>query len=193
MTIADPYKELKSLINSTSKNELECKRYLDFAKELLVKNTPIEFLDVESEYIGHTGISDYIISCRSKDDAGIEENYVYIWELKAPQCFLFEKDSNNRVIPTKDFISAENQLLHYYNENRESQDFKTNFNISKSDNVKLGGIIIGSNQTKVKGGFLDGHKNKLFIKALNIRKEILYGHNGIRVFIWDTILEHLKK
>src|SRR3972149_8759497 len=88
--------ELKVLIESESNKELECRKYLPYARELLVKVTTKEFLFEADEYRGHSGDSDYIIGCKACDEAGIKSNQAYIWEIKAPQCYIFEQDTKNR-------------------------------------------------------------------------------------------------
>jgi hypothetical protein len=188
--------KLFALIESENKTELECKAFLKFSRDLLVKTTPYRFVEEKEEYINHLGISDYLIVCDAKDTTGIVARQAYIWETKAPQCFLFEADTANRVMPTKDFISAENQLLHYYDECRESGVFRTEFGILEPKDIILGGIIIGSQKRKVKTtkefNYSPIEIDKLFKKALNLRKTYLYGHpNGIQVILWDTIFEFL--
>ena len=146
----DLHAELVALMAKEGQNEIECRKYLPYVKELLVRVTPQEFLAEADEYRGHSGDSDYIIVCKACDEAGIQSNQAYIWEVKAPQCYVFEQDTMNRVKPSKDFISAENQLLHYYEESKGSDQFRDEFKITHPENVKLGGIIIGSKKTLVK-------------------------------------------
>ena len=184
--------ELKVLIESESNKELECRKYLPYARELLVKVTTKEFLFEADEYRGHSGDSDYIIGCKACDEAGIKSNQAYIWEIKAPQCYIFEQDTKNRVKPTKEFISAENQLLHYYEESKGSNQFRSEFEITHPEHVKLGGIVIGSKKTLVKStAYTEDLKSRLYTRALDLRRLYLYGHNGIKIIIWDTILDHL--
>ena len=184
--------ELKALIEGAGNKELECRKYLPYAKELLVKVTTKEFLSEADEYRGHSGDSDYIVVCKACDEAGIESNHAYIWEVKAPQCYVFEQDTMNRVKPTKDFISAENQLLHYYEESKGSDQFRAEFGITHPENVKLGGIVIGSKKTLVKSSdYLEDLIIRLYTRALDLRRRYLYGHSGVKVIIWDTILDHL--
>ena len=66
---------------------------------------------------------------------------------QSPQCYVFEFDNENRVRLTKDLISAENQLLHYYEEYKKSETFISEFNITSTDNIHIGGIIIGQKST----------------------------------------------
>ncbi len=146
----DLHAELLVLMRNHGQKEVECRKYLRYAKELLVKVTPQEFRAEADEYRGHVGDSDYIIVCRACDEAGIQSNQAYIWEVKAPQCYVFDEDTMNRVKPSRDFISAENQLLHYYEESKGSDQFRAEFEITHPENVKLGGIIIGSKETLVR-------------------------------------------
>jgi len=191
--VVDVYKELKVLIEAENNNELKCRDYLKYVRDLLVDVTTASYIDEAEEYRGHSGDSDYLIVCKAKDEGGIESNKAYIWEVKAPQCYLFEFDTQNRVRPTRDFISAENQLLHYWEERRGCEQFREEFNITHSNDVKLGGLIIGCKKTWVKSGnYEPSILEKLYRRALNLRTNHLYGHSGIRVMIWDHILEFLE-
>lgn len=183
---------LRELIEDTRNREHQCREFLRYAKERLVRDTVKEFVYVEKERRGASGDSDYIISCKVCDETGVESVKAYIWELKAPQCFIFEKDTENRLRPTSELVQAENQLLHYYHEQRGSEQFRHEFGITHPDNVLFGGIIIGCRQRKVKGDYEEGKKNKLFEKALMIRKTYLYESRQIRILDWDHILEFLS-
>jgi hypothetical protein len=186
------HEELLLLMRHPGQNEVECRRYLRYAKELLVRITPKEFIAEADEYRGHSGDSDYIIVCKVCDEAGIQSNQAYIWEVKAPQCYIFEEDTTNRVKPTRDFISAENQLLHYFEESKNSDQFREEFEITHPENVKLGGIIIGSKETLVRSrSYRPEIAFRLYKRALDLRRRYLYGESGIRIVIWDTILDHL--
>jgi len=149
----NPYIELKGLIEATGNKEHECREYLHYTKEALVSNTVSEFVYIETERRATSGDSDYIISGKIVDETGNESVKVYIWELKAPQCYIFEKDTENRLRPTKELIRAENQLLNYYHENKGSESFRNDFGVTHSDNVRFGGIIIGSHDRRVRGDF----------------------------------------
>jgi len=184
---------LQALISDTHHKESECKELLTHARDILVKATPSRYIDQDSEYRGHTGDSDYLVICATLDEAGQECIEAYVWEAKAPQCFLFEPDTETRVRPTKEFVSAENQLLHYFAELQDSEQFKEEFNITHHENIKLGGIIIGSRKRLVKSSSYSQSKTtRLFKRALNVRKRYLYGQSGIKVMTWDDILDYLK-
>jgi len=196
MTVEGPdlYSQLRASMENEGQTELECRSFLSHAKDLLVKVTPIAFLAEADEYRGHSGDSDYIVVCEVCDEAGIPSNQAYIWEAKAPQCYVFEQDTQNRVRPSKDFISAENQLLHYYEESKGSDQFRSEFGITHPENVKLGGIIIGSRRTLVKNTDYNADMAfRLYARALDLRRRYLYGHSGIKIMIWDTVLEHLQR
>jgi len=191
-TRGDPYSSLKELIESTENREHECREFLQYAKEALVRDTVVEFVYLESERRGTVGDSDYIISGKVVDETGVESVKVYIWELKAPQCYMFERDTENRLRPTKELIQAENQLLHYYHENKGSESFRNDFGVTHSDNVCFGGIIIGTHNRRVRGEYEEVKKNKLFETALMIRKKYIYDPLNIRIMHWDYILDLLK-
>ena len=185
--------ELQALISDIDHKEFECKEFLTHARDILVKATPSRYIDQESEYRGHTGDSDYLVVCATLDEAGQECIEAYVWEAKAPQCFLFEPDTRTRVRPTKEFVSAENQLLHYFDELQGSEQFREEFNITHHENIKLGGIIIGSRNRLVKSNsYSVSQTTRLFRRALNLRKRYLYGQSGIKVMTWDDILDYLK-
>jgi hypothetical protein len=187
------YNVLKQLIEAPENKELECRELLQNAKEALVRDTVLEFVYVEKERRGASGDSDYIVSCKVRDETGVQSVKAYIWELKAPQCYIFEKDTENRLRPTRELIQAENQLLHYFHENKGSEQFRTDFGVTHSDNVLFGGIIIGSHQRRAKGEYEEENKkNKLFEKALMIRKKYIYDPLCIRIIHWDYILDLLK-
>jgi uncharacterized protein with HEPN domain len=144
------------------------------------------------EYRSNNGDSDYIISANIRDDCGVNIVRAYVWELKAPQCYIFEKDNENRLRPSKDLISAENQLLHYVHECKGNAQFREEFRVTHPDNVYFGGIIIGSNSKQVNGDYNQEKKNMLYEKAARIRAEYFYKKIGIRLVTWDTVLDLFK-
>jgi len=185
---------LRILMDDIKNQELACRKYLRIARDLLIDVSTAFFFDEAEEYRGHSGDSDYIVICKALDPAGIEANKAYIWEVKAPQCYLFEYDTMNRVRPTKEFISAENQLLHYYEESKGSIQFRDEFKITHPENVKIGGLIIGSKRAWVKSTkYNENISEKLFKRALELRRMYLYGNSGIKVIIWDHIYDFLLK
>jgi hypothetical protein len=189
----DPGAELRRLMARAERNELECKKYLVYAQERLVKATPIKFLQQEEEYRGHFGDSDYMVRCVDHDEVGGERNLAYLWEVKAPQCCLFVKDTENRVRPSPELVSAENQLLHYYRELNGNPSMLKAFRIFPGD-LHLGGIIIGSINNFVEGKFKSTDEGmRLSSQAYDLRKQYFYERAGFEVITWNRILEHMQK
>lgn len=189
------FEELEALIAETSHKEIQCRTYLEHTKDRLVKCTPLSFKRFTPEYRGHTGDSDLVISCETINDAGKKSNEVYIWEIKSPQCHIFEFDNSNRVKPTAALISAENQLIHYFEEYQKSSQFLEEFELTSPDNLYIGGIIIGSTKTLVKPHekYIDEQAiTALYTRAITYRKKHFYRSSSIELIIWDRILELLK-
>jgi hypothetical protein len=191
------YEALRKLVERDDcQNEVDCRQYLKYAQHLFVTETPKAFLTRDEEYRGNSGDSDLIVTCRVQDGVGQEAIRAYVWEVKAPQSHLFEFDTKNRVKPSAAYVSAENQLLHYYDELFGSDQFLREHHIADRHNVMLGGILIGRDNTSVKqtnkNSYDPATEKKLFARALRLRVQHLYGHVGIRVLTWDTILDHLK-
>jgi hypothetical protein len=184
--------ELAELISSRENKELECRKYLRFAKDLLTRETVKEYVYVESERRGNAGDSDYIISGKIDNEAGYESVQVYIWELKAPQCHIFKKDTENRLIPTPELFHAENQLFHYYQELQGDTKFRNDFRITHPDYVRMGGIIIGSTATWISGQVDDAKKPVLLENMLMIRGKYVYDPNHIRLMNWNNVLDHIR-
>jgi hypothetical protein len=184
------YEELKTLIYAKGNKEIQCRAYLKYAADVLFRDGGVDIV-CDAEYRGHSGTSDYIVSGRGHE-SGSECRRVYLWELKAPQCPLFVKDpsSANRLFPSKELLQAENQLLNYYDELRESADFRSEFEITHPSNVCIGGIIIGSDKTKVKLKAVPTRKASLCEKAYRCRR--LFYRSDIRLMLWNTILDQLQ-
>lgn len=187
----DLYGQLKNLIDDTHNKELECRRYLQYAKYLLFRDAVINFVYVETEYRTHAGDSDYVISGEVHDESGVHCTRAYVWELKAPQCFVFEKDTENRLRPTRDLVQAENQLLHYFDDLKYNAQARAEFGVTHPENVRLGGIIIGCKRTEVKGDYEHAKKTRLYNKAKRCR-DFLYNPANIRLMLWNRVLEQLE-
>ena len=95
----------------------------------------------------------------------------------------------------KDLISAENQLLHYYEEYKKSETSKQDFSISSSGNIHIGGIIIGQKDRLIKPNsryISEEKKNSLYTRAINCRKEHFHKASRIDFIIWNRILDLLS-
>lgn len=183
------YEGLKVLIESPDYKELECKEYLKYAKELLVKDTPLDFIDIQDERPLNLGRSDYIVLAEVWH-SGEKCRRAYLWELKAPQCYIFVKDTESRLKSSDELIDAENKLLNYYHEMRYSGLFREQCEISNLTDICLGGIIIGREDRRVGGDLTAVRKTQLYHTARSV-KNYLYG-NSIKLKTWDEILDHLK-
>jgi hypothetical protein len=183
------YNELKALIEDVNNKEIECRNYLQYAKDLLINDTALNYVDIQDERPLNLGRSDYIVVAQVWHGGEICRR-AYIWELKAPQCFLFIKDTESRLKPSEELVDAENKLLHYYHELKNGIILREQFEIMHQDDICLGGIIIGCEKNKVGGELTEARKKQLYHTA-KATKEYLYG-NLIKLKTWDEILDHLK-
>jgi len=126
-------------------NELACQSLLHHATSLLLPGTPLDTITILEER-SYFGRADFIVSATMMEDDNRAVRSVYIWELKAPQCYLFEKDNNTRCKASDDFLSAENQLLHYAHQAMGDDTFRVRMQILDRANVRLGGVIIGTSK-----------------------------------------------
>lgn len=181
---------LQEQIDAGEDREHECREYLQYSKDLLVSpDFAKNFINVETERVEYLGRSDYIVIADVWRGGDICRR-AYLWELKAPQRFIYEEDTNTRLKPTREFIDAENKLLNYYYNLRESGSFRTQYEISTPSNVSLGGIIIGCYRTRVKTShYSETEKNSLYNLAKIIRDPLYDGKIKLRT--WDEILSFI--
>jgi hypothetical protein len=184
------YQAFKALVDEpTSRKERECQAYLLHAAGILLPGTPLDMQSITEER-SYFGTADFVIAATIQDDLNREVRSAYIWELKAPQCSLFERDNNNRYRPTEDFLSAENQLLHYAHQAMGDQVFRARMQVMDHTNIRIGGIIIGT-----RARFLRGSAEPMDVQkadtALKVREEYLYKSHSIRVLTWDRILDYV--
>jgi hypothetical protein len=182
--------ELERLIFADDRRtEQECGAHLDQVVPYLLGGTPVEVIRLSREERCFYGASDFIVSGRMRGDAGVVETVVRIWELKAPQCYIMERDdSANRFRPTLDLIKAENQLLHYYYEAEQSTAFMERYKISSRRNIQLGGIIIGRDDRLAR----DPQDADQANPSLAIRKRYFYG-SKIRLITWNRVLDQMRE
>jgi hypothetical protein len=167
--------------------ERECATILaNFASILLTRLQELTFVNVEQNT--SAGRVDFVIVAE-QFPAGIRpQRIAYVWELKAPQCFLFKIDNSNRASPTPEFYSAENQLLHYRYAIANDGHFRNRWEIVSADRVKLGGIIIGREINLVSPGSYDPILAvNLANQAKELRENTFY-HNDIKLLTWDRVL-----
>jgi len=184
--------ELKKLIDDREHfREKECGEYLEYVPGILARDQLIQVKCIEPEYRLHTGDSDYVISAEANAN-GMRVIRAYVWDLKAPQCFVFEKSTLNKACPSEALIDAETKLLHYYDDFKYSEA-RHDFGVLYAEDVYFGGIIIGCNRTKVKSEKDGARIDSLFSKAMRCRN-YLYEHakGGIRLMLWDQILDFIR-
>ncbi|QOD62737.1 DUF4263 domain-containing protein [Ochrobactrum sp. MT180101] len=186
------YEAFKKLVQDPSiKHELACRPYLEHAEHLLVRRTlrnTARFTEIRS----YVGDADLVVVAEITNDNREPETWAYFWELKAPQCFLFEYDDNkNRCRPTPDLIKAENQLLHYVDEAVANENTRKRLGVMDSKNIRPGGIIIGTTSTMLRAA-KDRHDVTKATAALQLRRERLYRAEEIRIVTWDHILDEVK-
>jgi hypothetical protein len=187
--------ELRALIEMATYQEKACQAFLvDVALHLLPFRMQREdIIETGREERSRVGDSDFSVSVEV-DNGAFGRRIAYVWEVKAPQCYLFTQDSAaNRMQPTKELYSAENQLLNYVAELAQSDNFKAKFGLDGvADVVKPGGIIIGRKDT-----ILEDESNpsrvRLARAAYAIRDGFLWSGAGIRVLTWDWVCDQLAR
>jgi len=187
------FSDFEALVKTnTGQTELKCGKFLHYAAALLLPGTPVK-ITMGAEDRNFFGSTDFVVSATLLDDQNNEIECAYIWELKAPQSYLFEFDDNaNRCRPTLEFTKAENQLLHYVTQAQSDQLFRQRFGILDYRNIRVGGIVIGrSNDRMLKAATseVDVKKAKF---SLSVRENIFYSAVGLRVLTWDRVLSFVK-
>ena len=184
--------ELQALINSDNHNENECRYYLQFARHILMPWPIVNFRRVETERVGNLGRSDYVISGTVYHQTN-QCVRAYIWELKAPQCYLFEEDTGNRLKPSPELIDAENKLLNYYYESKNSGLFHQQYDLSQpgNENVCLGGIIMGCERTKVNSNASAEVKSDKY-RTAEIARNFMYGPAGSKIKTRDEVVHQIR-
>jgi hypothetical protein len=128
--------------------------------------------------------------------SGFSEKCAFVWELKAPQIILYERDDNKRRFrPTRDLIKAETQLLHYVAEHQDSSAFKEYYGLSPSSQIIPAGIIIGTNRRLLRlqtNGNTDFDEVAAARYSVFLRDNYMYRKSGIRVKTWDWVVRSLR-
>lgn len=193
---------LKGLVEMNANNENECR---DALKPLAKYLTYDSNLDIEKgEYINHDGRVDLLLVVKpfSTQVPGAPEmtfNDGIVFELKSPKKPIFKFDSQSkRFLPSYELSLAETQLFNYVQSLEENNgDLFYKYQVKK---VKVGGIIIGRDETK----FLYSEKDeKLFSSqnefnnqkrlSLHSRHNLMYEKSKIYLFTWDDIIKLIEK
>ncbi|WP_186257777.1 hypothetical protein [Burkholderia gladioli] len=192
---AMPHEALRWHIDQAERQEIECQGYLHYASDLLITGLEAVIEVGRREQQLMVGRADYFIVYSGFDMNRRRGRFASVWEVKAPQCFIFEEDTQERLLPSEDLVHAETQLMYYVTEVRGNQMLRERFEISRQDDVQFGGIIIGSDNRMVKrksrSTIPEAHINRLADEALHLRTRIFYRPNQIRLLTWTALAEHL--
>ncbi len=188
----EEFDKFEALIDPTApKAEVECAKYLEYATMCLFPSFPGEERTVSWEHRMYFGRSDFLVVGDFTSDIGRKERRVYFWEVKAAQCFAFQKDdSATRVRPTTDLIKAETQLIHYVEEAQGSETFRELFEVKRKD-IKMGGIIIGRDG-RLWDPATKGVSSASAEMSLSLRTQVIYDAMNIRLMTWDRIADILR-
>ncbi|MBW2063374.1 MAG: hypothetical protein JRJ03_00435 [Deltaproteobacteria bacterium] len=168
--------------------ERECAEHLSHIAWVLLTVLHSTYF-VSRELNCQAGRADLTIIADRIQPGGDSRRIAYVWELKAPQLYLFELESNSQACPCTGLFKAENQLLHYYEFLANDGSFRDRWEIISNHDVYLGGIIIGRDANLVR---CDDEQvvlaTHLARQALRIRERIFYGRNNIHLWTWDRVL-----
>ena len=186
------YEALEKLIIDADDKEDACREYLHHVKTFLFnERNVLNIIHYDKEIRLTTGDVDFAVSGKVSE-GGVECTRAYLWELKAPQCAVFTKDADGKIVPTKQLIHAENQLLHYFFEAQGHTDFRQAFGIIDPNNVRAGGIIISCEKRQVSPNVKKEKRRELYEKAYRTREQ-LYRALKIRLVLWDENLDQLRE
>ncbi|GEO42014.1 hypothetical protein SAE02_61620 [Skermanella aerolata] len=200
MTGATPesYEDFEKLVYNEdgARTEKQCQPYLLDISETLCHETG-EIVRAKREETSRFGFADLVVSSRIETTDGLYRTTAYVWEVKAPQCFLYEPDDHSvRLRPTIDLVKAENQLLHYAWEFNESRSMKDFYGLGLYGKFVPAGVLIGRRDRLVKPRRefpLEEDPGALFEATQNIRDHYLYGPARIHIRTWDWALGVYRK
>lgn len=180
---------LREFMQHEEQREVECQAYLERANALLAPPMS-RVIQTVREQVAMAGRSDYFFIC---EVAEIElRRRLILWEAKAPQLPPFEVITQNRLIPTRALVEAENQLLYYFDEYRSNGQLLDRYRIRHPNDVRLGGIIIGrdDNLVRPKASIELSQEalRQMAWSAIRIRNEHFY-RDQIRILTWDRIAD----
>lgn len=185
---------LTALVAETNQNEVACGNLLAQAASVLL---PLggTLIVVDAEMYTSVGNVDLLVAVDETVAGGTVVRRLDVWELKAPQVSAFRVETGGRASPTKELYSAENQLFHYHAQLAGSVEDRRKFGVLAESDVRLGGIIIGTQDSFVK------HKPKvatdrgrrLAETARNIRDRLIYQKHAMRLLDWTTVLRWLDE
>jgi hypothetical protein len=191
LTVPQALDRLKALVaTSGTHTEAECGNVLveEFAAVLLPLEEAVVLVD--KQYTTESGRVDVVLVADRTTLDGSVERVAYVWELKAPQVTIFERDTASRVRPSPELYSAENQLLHYHSSLAGSDEFRARWRLGRREDVVIGGIVIGTQATFVASSDEDRPRlSGLARTALGVRDRAFYRACGLRLLTWDQVIQ----
>jgi len=189
--------KLQELISQDRSTEVQCGKFLSEIAHFLVPQqiSASDVLMSDSEERSRVGDSDFVVSVKIDSGSVFPRHIAYVWELKAPQKYLFKLDrAENRVQPSDDLYGAENQLLNYVSELSGSKNFRAKYGVEGTlDDIRPGGIIIGRNDRVVKATEKEQKAAlELARLAYATREAYFWAPSGIKVHTWDWVLKQLR-
>jgi hypothetical protein len=180
--------------------EVECGKYLKFVVGCMIKHQQgqhYERIRDSTEVIMPRGRGDFVISAKIIQSGGQSSN-IFLWELKASNCHVFEFDNNARLKPSEFLFDAEHKLLNDYQSMRADDDLRAMFSPPAGlaitpNNVRMGGIIIGRNNNKIKDseGIDPDEINRQYYNAIETRN--IFYQNHITIYTWDDIIDEFRR
>lgn len=194
------YKEAVLQLEALIKSNANEHSFRDFIKDFKAVLLPYPYdyedwrdVDVKTEQSMTVGKSDLILYARPCSVR--RRTKAFVWELKASRQKVFEiNKKSERATPTNTLLYAENQLLHYFCDLSMNGLLQRKNRIYTED-VKLGGIVIGSDEQ-----YVACRNKKLNIKdasssadlARDVRERLFYEPNNMQLLTWDDVLRRLK-
>ncbi|MBR8184905.1 DUF4263 domain-containing protein [Burkholderia ambifaria] len=192
---APPHEALQWYIAQEARQEIECQEYLHDASALLINGLDAVVDVSRREQQMMVGRADYFIIYSGFDMNRRRGRFASVWEVKAPQCYVFDEDTQERLSPSIELIHAETQLMYYVAEMRGNQMLRDRYNIRSDDDIQFGGVIIGCDERMVKrkarSSIADEQMNRLVDEAMRLRTKTFYRPNQMRLLTWSALVEHL--
>ena len=178
------------IVRDDANTERACEKLLGHIPWVLLPTLNGTITYVNHQQRCSAGNVDVIVIADVVQLGGETRREAYVWELKAPQLPLFRIETADRACPSAELLSAENQLLHYHSAMAGDALLRDRWNISSSNQVNFGGIIMGSNATLVRCTEDQSPEARdLATQAFRIRKKNFYEHPGISLWTWDYVLD----
>ncbi|MBP0610725.1 MULTISPECIES: DUF4263 domain-containing protein [Burkholderia] len=190
-----PHEALRWHIAQEARQEIECQSYLQDASALLITGLDAVVEVSRREQQMMVGRADYFIIYRGFDMNRRPGRFASVWEVKAPQCYVFDEDTQERLSPSTDLVHAETQLMYYVAEMRGNQMLRERYEIRSDDDIQFGGVIIGCDERmvrrKARSLITDEQMQRLVDEAMRLRTKTFYRPNQMRLLTWSALVEHL--